>query len=140
MPLPCVSVLSVFPTPPWKLPVQLLLSPTLFLLTRLLHPFPTRLSCPFFTLRVLAEAVGPLACIWEAGGGWPPCCLRLPVPAAGPLVSSCFLRPHSLLITFLLPSRKNMNGLLVWPAGSPWGTALSRTRVARGPSMKSAHT
>lgn len=60
MPLPCVSVLSVFPTPPWKLPVQLLLSPTLFLQTRLLHPFPTQLSCPFFTLRVLAETVGPL--------------------------------------------------------------------------------
>lgn len=54
-------------TPPRKLPVQLLW-PTLFLLTCLLHPFPTQPGCPFITLRVLVGTVGPLVCIFGKRG------------------------------------------------------------------------
>lgn len=52
------------PNPPptsWELPAQLLLSPTLVLLTCLSQPLPTQLGCPSFTLQAVRQDCGPLA-------------------------------------------------------------------------------
>lgn len=80
---------------PLELPVQLLLSPTLFLLTCLLRLLPTQVSCPVVppphTLGVGQNCRSLGLCLWEAGGSWPVSCFRLPVPAAGWL----FLPPPS---------------------------------------------
>ena len=51
------------PTHRWELPAQLLLSPTLFLLTSLSRPLPTQLSHPTFTLWLLDRTAGPSACV-----------------------------------------------------------------------------
>lgn len=75
--------MPVPPPPPYpRLPLgasaQLLHSPTLFLLTGLLQPLPTQLSCASFTLRLLVRLVGPLACVFEKLGVTVSCGRLLP--------------------------------------------------------------
>lgn len=77
--------LSPTPTGQLELPAQLLLSPTLFLLTSLLRPLP-QAQLPL--LHPLGRCLGPWP-LWpvslESWGWCPVCCLRLLVPPAGSL-------------------------------------------------------
>lgn len=127
------------PTRQWVLPAQLLLSPTLFLLTGLFRPLPSQLSCPSFNLLAVGQDCGPLGlCLWKAGGEGRGFCMtapalpRAPWPCPGQLLSS---PTPSSSHSCPPPRRKNMNGLPVWLVGRPGAPPCPG-----GPSTESAPT
>lgn len=101
------------PARPLELPAQLLLSPTLFLLTSLLWLLPTQLSGPSFTLQAAGQDCGPFSLCLK-NWGWQfhvanPCQARCPcswtacfLPLSPPPLSPSPFPPHHMPT---LPSR-----------------------------------
>lgn len=111
--------------------------------TALAHPLPADPSLSAAPHPAQLPLLHPSGC-WS--GPWAPWLVSLqswgwfhgapalpqaPCPCSG---AAHFL-PHSLVIAFLLPLHRNMNGLPVWPVGHPGAPPHPR-----GPSTESAPT